>query len=1522
MSGRPTEYEIFLSYSRPDNAPIPASAAQGWVTALRDQIIEDHRRFSTAPLRIFFDTDEIKDMDDWRQRILLALRHSKILLVCLSPAYFRSQYCRWEWEEYLRRQVHHLMGSESIATIYFVEVPGCAERDSAHWLESLTRGNFTDIRPWFPAGATSLQRQDVRERMAKLGESLWERIKRARRALGAPGNLRQSNPYFLGRNEELRQLHENLALGAVGMVTAVHGLGGQGKTELAVAYAHAYADHYGAGLWVLPAEGKQGLLPLIGELAYAPELGYRPTDAERNDPALLGRAVLAELQRRSAAAVEKDPHAGAAALLILDNVSEAQLLSPAELATLPRADWLRLVATTRLGRDQLPAPRQALAFVQVDSLRENDALALMRDHQPPRDRAGLAPGFVSPVEEAAARAIVRELGGFTLAIEQVAVYLGLHPEIPPSGFLAGLRAKGLADVDRVGARADVGAQMRHQQKQLSLVLDATLGLLDPAGLTALRFAGLLPPDAVPWEWLKTLTLRRHPELRQVEAGQPDPWLVTRRRLEGLRLLTEGDAPELARVHRLVAAHLGQSTAPELGEEVQEHVASRALDFSGTQAVPAPWELDALLVAAPAFLNRAEPDRRLANAAVMLSDKAGDYRNLSVAMALLRPAHDFLRQAAASDPANAAWQGDLLVAHQRMGDALLTQGNVAGALEEYRGLLTIARDRVNQNPGDAQEQHNLSISHTRVGNVLLMQGDTAGALGEYQVSLAIAERLVAQEPFNAGWQHNLASSHDSVGVVLMRRGDAAGALAKYRASLAIAELHAALDPANVGWQSALSSSHANAGDVLLVQGDAGAALGEYQAALALRERLAAGDPASAAGQRNLSAAYRSVGDVLQDQGDLDGALQTFREDLAVMRRLTAKDPTNANLQETLWGSYDKLGNLLLGQGDAAGALTEYQASLVIAERLASQNPTNVDWQRNLLVSLQRVGDMLLTRGEAAGALANYQTFMAIAQRLATQDPTNAQWQDDLAVSHNRSASALMLTGKKVDALRSFWSAHRAYGRLHKLDPTNQRWQYVWRNSFIFLVGGIGAFWTARLALAAASVAGLAMLPWPAKWLAVLMCLASLLIVGLGWLVSFAMRNQAVCGRWANRLRAFAFSDDLDNSRKALHFSKAIRLCTQAQLLQSQEDFAQAEAAFRAALEVWRQTRPAGHVDIASCLSNLAALLETQGRRAEAEPMLRESLEIWRKALPAGHPHIATSLSNLGDMVWGQGRGAQAEPMFREAMDIRRQSLPAGSWDTLSSLRSLEGVLQVQGKAKDEATLRASVDVIRQSLPAGNSDLALALNELASLLQSQGRPGEAEPLFREVLDIRRQTLPAGDTDIALAIDNLALALQDQGKLDEAFLLQRESLEIRQPACGPNQGGSGEEPTRGVREHPGEGGHDELPRNAGAAFGPDDRVATQMDMKAADGTLIPAKTFGDVLALGRITPQDGQHYLVKWDGITIPQGEEIAEKYLMPIVEPRKTEPPPPATTADKPRVGRNDPCPCGSGIRYKHCHGRSG
>ena len=91
-----TRYEIFISYARRDNA-VPDDAppgTKGWVTAIKEEIEADFRKFSREPLRVFFDVSEIQDMDDWRLRIQAALRRSSILLVCLSPNYFASRYCR------------------------------------------------------------------------------------------------------------------------------------------------------------------------------------------------------------------------------------------------------------------------------------------------------------------------------------------------------------------------------------------------------------------------------------------------------------------------------------------------------------------------------------------------------------------------------------------------------------------------------------------------------------------------------------------------------------------------------------------------------------------------------------------------------------------------------------------------------------------------------------------------------------------------------------------------------------------------------------------------------------------------------------------------------------------------------------------------------------------------------------------------------------------------------------------------------------------------------------------------------------------------------------------------------------------------------------------------------------------------------------------------------------------------------------------------------------------------------------
>src|SRR6266487_4368376 len=113
-------FDLFVSYARGDNA-------QGRITQLVERIKHDFASFEGTQgreLRVFFDQDEIQGTQDWRQRTLQGLRESRLLLACLSPAYVKSEYCEWEFVEYLKYEIGHLHGFNGVAPTYFVEVPG------------------------------------------------------------------------------------------------------------------------------------------------------------------------------------------------------------------------------------------------------------------------------------------------------------------------------------------------------------------------------------------------------------------------------------------------------------------------------------------------------------------------------------------------------------------------------------------------------------------------------------------------------------------------------------------------------------------------------------------------------------------------------------------------------------------------------------------------------------------------------------------------------------------------------------------------------------------------------------------------------------------------------------------------------------------------------------------------------------------------------------------------------------------------------------------------------------------------------------------------------------------------------------------------------------------------------------------------------------------------------------------------------------------------------------------------------
>ena len=89
--------------------------------------------------------------------------------------------------------------------------------------------------------------------------------------------------------------------------------------------------------------------------------------------------------------------------------------------------------------------------------------------------------------------------------------------------------------------------------------------------------------------------------------------------------------------------------------------------------------------------------------------------------------------------------------------LVAQGKLGDALQAFRDSLAIAERLAEADPANAGWQRDLSISHDRIGDVLVAQGKLGDALQAFRDSLAIAERLAKADPSNAEWQTDLVAS---------------------------------------------------------------------------------------------------------------------------------------------------------------------------------------------------------------------------------------------------------------------------------------------------------------------------------------------------------------------------------------------------------------------------------------------------------------------------------------------------------------------------------------------------------------------------------------------------------------------------------------------------------------------------------------------------------------------------------------------------------------------------------------------
>jgi tetratricopeptide (TPR) repeat protein len=650
-------------------------------------------------------------------------------------------------------------------------------------------------------------------------------------------NLPARNRNFSGRVELLGRLHASLQAESAAVVPtgAVHGLGGVGKTQLALEFAHRFASDFDIAWWVpaeLPTSATAALAALAGRLGVA----------EVADQHEMVAGLFDELRKRDRW------------LLVYDNVERPDRLT----GLLPPGGGGHVLVTSRWSAWGGQAESLGLGVLPRD-----ESIAFLAKRTGTDDQAAL--------DE-----LAELLGDLPLALEEAAAYLEETGE-GADEYLGLVReqARELFGLDQ--PPADEQGDHRRVATVWSLSLDR-VHQEAPAAETLLDLCAFLAPE------IPRGLPREQPQVLPDELAQVVGDLLAYNRMLAVvgRYSLATVSPTMLGLHRLVQAVI----RARLGEEGERRWAEVAVDLLHERFPDDSWEVatwptcERLLPHVLAATGHAERLEVAGEAAGWLLDRASTYlrergqyrqampiaeRALAVTEAALGPA----------DP-EVAWR------HDTLGRVQEDLGDLAGARAQYERALAISEAALD--PDDPE----LADRRANLGNVLRDLGDLAGARAQLERALAITEavpdpdrlevatvcgklgsvlhdlrefaaaraqveRALAIGEATLGPNHpDMAYWCNNLGRVLQALGDLEGARAQVERGLAVGE--AALGPNHPD----VASWCNNLGSVLQDLGDLDGARGQYERALEVSEAALGPDhPTVAAIRGNLGRVLQAL-----------------------------------------------------------------------------------------------------------------------------------------------------------------------------------------------------------------------------------------------------------------------------------------------------------------------------------------------------------------------------------------------------------------------------------------------------------------------------------------------------------------------------------------------------------------------------------------------------------------------------------------------------------------------------------------
>ncbi|MBB5871969.1 tetratricopeptide (TPR) repeat protein [Allocatelliglobosispora scoriae] len=894
-------WDFFVSYTQAD---------RGWAEWIAWEL-------ENAGYRVLIQAWDIVPGSSWVNRMDQGVSQAERTVAVLSTAYTTSVYGKAEWQaawaadplgersKLLVVRVEDCPRPGLLNQIVSVDVFGVAQVEARRVLVDLV------------AGATS-------GRLKPPGQPLFPGGVRFPGALPAVWNVPSRNPNFTGRERELSRLVSGMDAGSVVAVHSLKGMGGVGKTQLAIEYAHRYAAEFDLVWWVRAEDS----VAVPGELVrLAAWLGL-PVDG---DPVAVAEAVYAVLRGRRRW------------LLVFDNVEDSDTVR----RWAPGGGGGRVLVTTRRA-----GLRAVGRVVDVDVFDRAESVALLTQRLP-----GISAEDADRVAEL--------LGDLPLALEQAAAYMDVT-SMPAPVYIGLLESSSLGEMLRRG----VVVGHEHTVATVWRLSWQVLAVENPAAVELLRVCAYLAPEAIPLDLFTT-----HPDQIPVALGVAVGSVLEFTEAVGALtayslLRRDGDT---VTVHRLVQASIraDHNTTTAAGTSHPHTVAIRLLQADAPRGVhgrPEDWPRWRQLL--PHVLSATNHDNAVTDVGDLVTvswllDRAGTFLQTQ---GQLRSAEPLLRRAVAigeqvygpDHPAVATSLGNLAMVLQdlgRYGDAeplirraLAIDEQVHGpdhpAVATSLGNLAL----VLQDLGRAGEAEPLlrravvigeqvyGADHptvaTWLGNLAVVLQD----LGRYGKAEPLLRRAVvigeqvygADHPTVATWLSNLAMVLQDLG----RYGDAEPLL---RRAVAIGEqVYGADHPTVATWLSNLAM-------VLQDLGRAGDAEPLLRRAVAIGEQVYGPDhPTVATWLSNLAV-------VLQDLGRAADAEPLLRRALAIDEQVHGPDHPDVATR------LSKLAMVLQDLGRAGDAEPLIRRALAIDEQVhGPDHPAVAVRLSNLAVVLQALG----------------------------------------------------------------------------------------------------------------------------------------------------------------------------------------------------------------------------------------------------------------------------------------------------------------------------------------------------------------------------------------------------------------------------------------------------------------------------------------------------------------------------------------------------------------------------------------